>query len=560
MQVQAVTAERARTAACALALAGALAATLALAAPESAQAIGFVEVFTWGFANVLGYALANVAYGLIAFFLLPIADVAFSWSEDYISIPGVGQAILLFQVVALFSVVAIRLAIGVKDNILLGGGSREGSLGEYMFKSLASIALVALMPMMVRTVFYFGHLVFTDVLGGTESITAELNDYFGQQGVFASMVVSENNEELWRTLELNGVQAVIVMVLTALALVVLVVAVGYQFLRRQVEMVVISLIAPLVSIYSATENDSYMVKSLLTRSLGLALTMTIQYVLVRVAIGFAESFMSSFMGTDPTAAFTATFVAALNFQEVAPKFVLAVAALGCALSVPGIVSEFTTPTGNGQAGGMAMNMMRSLVVSKGGAMARSAREGAGAAIGAGKAAAAAGTAAAVGAGPVAAGAKGAAAGIKGAAKAVAGKGGGSQAGGAGAAKAGGAAGTASAGAGAGGASGRAQAAQRIASAAKGAQQAARGGGSAAGGTGGSGGWNSPAGGAQRAATGGGAGAGARPPAAGSAAARPPAAGSQAAGAKRAQSIVADAQRAAGSAGGGKGSDGRNGRR
>ena len=547
MQVQAVTAERARAAACALALAGALAATLALAAPESAQAIGFVEVFTWGFANVLGYALANVAYGLIAFFLLPIADVAFSWSEDYISIPGVGQAILLFQVVALFSVVAIRLAIGVKDNILLGGGSREGSLGEYMFKSLASIALVALMPMMVRTVFYFGHLV------GTESITTELNDYFGQQGVLASMVVSENNEELWRTLELNGVQAVIVMVLTALALAVLVVAVGYQFLRRQVEMVVISLIAPLVSIYSATENDSYMVKSLLTRSLGLALTMTIQYVLVRVAIGFAESFMTSFMGSDPTAAFTATFVSALNFQEVAPKFVLAVAALGCALSVPGIVSEFTTPTGNGQAGGMAMNMMRSLVVSKGGAMARSAREGAGAAIGAGKAAAAAGTAAAVGAGPVAAGAKGAAAGIKGAAKAVAGKGGGSAAGGAGAVKAGGAAGTASAGAGAAGASGasgRAQAAQRIASAAKGAQQAARGGGSAAGGAGVSGGWNSPAGGAQRAATGSGAGAGARPPAAGSAAAS----------AKRAQSIVADAQRAAGSAGGGKGGDGRNKRR
>ena len=521
------TSEMARTTAWALAVAAVLAATLALAVPESAHAIGLVEVFTWGVANVIGYVFANIAYGLIANFLLPIADVAFSWSEDYISIPGVGMAILLFQVIALFAVVAIRLAIGIKDNVLLSGGSREGSLGEYMFKSLASVALVALMPMMVRTVFYFGHLVFTDVLGGTESITSELDNYFGSQGLLAAMVRSDNCEDVWSSLEFNGVQAAIVMVLTAIALVVLVVAVGYQFLRRQIEMVVISLIAPLVSIYAATENDSYMVRSLLTRSLGLALTMTIQYILVRVSIGFAESFMSAFCG-EGTVVFDAAVATALNFPEVAPKFVLAIASLGCALSVPGIVNEFTTPTGNGQAGGMAMRSVQSIMMSTinktGGA--GQAISGGKAAFGAGKtAAAAAGTAAVTaGAGPIGAAGKAALGGIKGAASAIAGKGAGKAAENAGK-----------------GADSRTQTAQNIAGAARNAQQNARSG------TGAANGWNSSGntgGGNISGSSSTGSAAGSRTPASGSAAARPPATGSGAAGAQRAASIVQDAQRAA----------------
>lgn len=350
-----------------------LALATALAVPQQAHAIlPLTAVVALGAVQAVTAILAGGLIWLMDAILFPLADVAFSWATDYISIPMVGKAILLFQVIALFAVVAIRIAIGVKDNILLSGGSREGSLGEYLFKSLASVMIVALMPMLCRMIFQFGNLVFKDVVGTTDSVTQDLHEYFRPSGSIGQFGISNDSVE-WGSMATDGCLQLVVVVISGLALTILILAVGFQFLRRQIDMVVISLIAPLVSIYSATDSDSNLTRSLLVKTIGLVLTMSIQYILVRVAIGFAESFMDKMLGS--AAPVVGVIQVVGSFPECCGSLMLALAALGCALSVPGIVNEYTTPTGNGSAGHFGMAIVQRKVITDAASMAAGAGKG-----------------------------------------------------------------------------------------------------------------------------------------------------------------------------------------
>ncbi|MBR1452914.1 MAG: alanine:cation symporter family protein, partial [Candidatus Methanomethylophilaceae archaeon] len=77
-----------------------------------------------------------------------------------------------------------------------------------------------------------------------------------------------------------------------LVVTVLAIACGYQFVRRQVEMIVVSLIAPLTAVYSATEDDSNQVGDLLKQLFALVCQQWLQYVLVMVAVGFGQAWRS----------------------------------------------------------------------------------------------------------------------------------------------------------------------------------------------------------------------------------------------------------------------------
>lgn len=305
----------ARLAACAAA-----AAVLLAAWPGRAEALDFSKMLTLSPGAIVSALVIELVLSLMRGVLSPLIDVMFAWGTDFMTIPYVNRVILWLQALSVAAVVIVRIAMGIKEGLLLDGGAREVSLGEYVFKSIWAILLVALMPTVCRLVINLGLAMYND-LGGSGLVTQSLAWFDIGGDVELTDAIADVNL-LW-------------IVLGILSIMVLCACCGYQFVRRQVDMLVVCVIAPIVSVFSATENDSNQVADMLKSLFGLVSQQWIQIILVCVAIGFGQAFVAhSTVGSADGYLF--------GFSgEAGRAFLFCIASFAAGLTIPRLVDRYT---------------------------------------------------------------------------------------------------------------------------------------------------------------------------------------------------------------------------
>ena len=293
-----------------------------------AAAAGPSEFFTW--------LLLQPLLSFLRDFLGPLVETSFAWGTDFMEIPYVNQVIYWLQGLSILGVVVVRVAEGWRSGILRKGTDRDYSPGEYVFKSMWALLVVAVMPTACRLVILFGKSMFDYIVGATGGVGGAMS-WFDLAGLDPSLMTGSSALNLLWVL-------VAMLVVTVLAI-----ACGYQFVRRQVEMIVVSLIAPLTAVYSATEDDSNQVGDLLKQLFALVCQQWLQYVLVMVAVGFGQAWISgstASWGADP-----ATFTVWGSGTAV-QTFMFCIATFMAALTMPRLVDRYTFGQSGTRVGGI----------------------------------------------------------------------------------------------------------------------------------------------------------------------------------------------------------------
>ena len=317
----------------------ALAMTAIMLIPRPAYALSIIDLVQMGPFNFVAMFVIEIMDAAMKELLIPLAGTMFTWSTDYLTIPYVNTVILGLQGIAVAAVIALRIAKGITSGILLSGGNSEVSVGEFFMQSILAIVIVAIMPLLCNIVIHFGNLIFTDVLNGGKIETDLKWMTLGDD--FETDSIQGNLDMIHVTFWLVG---------GMLLMLVLVVGCGYQFIRRQVEMLTISLIGPLVAIYSASDNDNSQVWDLLRKLFGLCCLMWLQYLLVRIALNFGHSWLiyaGANGSLDPTVLLSKLFT-----DEGGRRFLFTIAFFMAALTIPNLVDQYTTVSGGSRIGGV----------------------------------------------------------------------------------------------------------------------------------------------------------------------------------------------------------------
>lgn len=302
---------------------------------RQAYAVTVVDMLKYGPYDFIATFVVELCVGFIQNVASPLTQILFDWGTDFMSIPFVNTVILGLQGVAVIAVIVIRIGIGISSGILLKGGDREQSLGEYVYKTIVSVIMVALMPMLCRLVIQFGNHLYNDITKQGGSIADSLswftlNDDFSLDYIAA---VQHSSTVLW-------------LIIGVLVITILCIACGYQFIRRQIEMLTVSIIGPLVSIYAATENDDNMPFELLKNLFGLVCLQWLQYLLVQIALWFGISWISN--------AVTQNMIEFCFDGTNAQLFLFCIATFGAALTIPNLVDRYTFGNGGSHAGRAAV--------------------------------------------------------------------------------------------------------------------------------------------------------------------------------------------------------------
>ena len=314
---------------------------------RSAYAVDIFDLLKYGPLDFVATFFVELLVSFIQNVLSPLCQVLFDWGTDFMTIPFVNTVILGLQGIAVIAVIIIRIGIGISSGLLLKGGDREQSLGEYIYKTIVAIIIVALMPMLCRLVIQFGNHLYNDITNQGGSI-AETLAWFTVNDDFNIDTLSANTHPgsiLW-------------FVVGIVVICVLCIACGYQFVRRQIEMLTVSIIGPLVSIYAATENDDNMPIDLLKNLFGLVCLQWLQYLLVQIALWFGIAWISNAFNQD-------AFAQAFDAQN-AQFFLFTLATFGAALTIPNLVDRYTFSGGGSAAGRVAVGALVSRAIPRGG--------------------------------------------------------------------------------------------------------------------------------------------------------------------------------------------------
>ena len=236
-------------------------------------------------AAAIGIGVISLLGELSQFVLAPLINNVAPYMLNWINIPVVNSVILWGQGIAVVAAIAIRVFVGVRDGVLQNGGPRMASLGEYMFRSVAVVALVGFMPVLCNLVMYAGQAMLSDIVsasyaGGSSLVnTGELN--------FTPFAfkVSDLGEAF-----VQNVFGMLPGAICSFACLLLAIKIIYQICKRQVEMLVLSVAAPWISIKSAMESDSNAAGELLVGLFGMCCMQWIQYLFFMVALKMLGAF------------------------------------------------------------------------------------------------------------------------------------------------------------------------------------------------------------------------------------------------------------------------------
>lgn len=291
-------------------------------------------------AAVFGIGLIFLLGGLSTSLIVPMINACGDGLSNWITIPIVNEVILWGQAISIVIAVTIRVIIGIKEGIFADGGPRPVSLGEYVFKSLCSVVLVGLMPIMCSIVMQFGVAMFSDIVTGTAGkagVNIQLSATWSM--LFAMLAADDPIALLIDSLAAN------VIVVIALAMCVCVL---YQLCKRQIQMLMVAVVSPWVGIKAATNSDSSQYWDFLTSLFGMCVIQWVQYLFMLISLNM----LSSFLGTS-SELFGISMVGDEGMYLTA--FWL-LASFGATLSAPSLLDRYTFISGGG-AGNMALGML-----------------------------------------------------------------------------------------------------------------------------------------------------------------------------------------------------------
>lgn len=276
-------------------------------------------------AMILGF----FAGGIIEFALVPMISGFFDASVNFLSIPIVSTVILWGQGISIAAVIALRVGVGIKE-MMLRSPEREFSLTEYVYKSVTAIILVALMPTLCAAVINLGDTMLSDIKGG-----------IGAEAVLDNLTTNDYETLLAGTNPVAVVQMLISSILLLVALIMCVI-VMYQFAKRQIEMGIVALIAPWVSILAGTTNDSSQYWDLLKNLFGMCVTQWLQYLLCIIGMSWLANLAASAGDVYSLTLVPQTFVSVF--------FILAI--FGASIGVARLIDRYTFSSASSGTGAM----------------------------------------------------------------------------------------------------------------------------------------------------------------------------------------------------------------
>lgn len=276
-----------------------------------------------------GIILGFFTGGIIEFALVPMVSGFFEASVNFLSIPIVSSIVLWGQGISIVAVIALRVGIGIKK-MMLGSPDREFSLTEYVYKSATAVILVALMPTLCAAVINLGDTMLSDIKGG-----------IGAEGVIDNLTTNNYESLLGVTNPVAVIQMLISSILLLVALIMCVI-VMYQFAKRQIEMGIVALIAPWVSILAGTTNDSSQYWDLLKNLFGMCVTQWVQYVLCIIGMSWLANLTASATDIYGLTLVPQTFVSMF--------FILAI--FGASIGVARLIDRYTFSSASSGTGAM----------------------------------------------------------------------------------------------------------------------------------------------------------------------------------------------------------------
>jgi hypothetical protein len=195
--------------------------------------------------------------------------------NGYMSFPWIPNVTFYLQGIALAVVVVIRVATAAKDGILKNGGDPATGLtfGQWLFQSLWSVSLVCAMPAIMHTFAAFSFSLAGDIL----SATTPSNVFTG----FSAAMV-----DVAKTALAGAGAGVILAVIAGIVVIYYITTVLLQCLKRQVQMVLLSVIAPLVAISGGTGNSAD-IGTLLKETVGLGVISGLQLLFLVSTVAIA---------------------------------------------------------------------------------------------------------------------------------------------------------------------------------------------------------------------------------------------------------------------------------
>ena len=287
-----------------------------------------IKAFCTIFIGFIGVLLAQV--------IVPFIQAFGPWLTNWIEIPGLSVFILWGQAIAVVAAIAIRAGVGIRDMLMSSGGEARMGLGEYVFKSVVSIALVGLMPTLCSLVIWFGQRMAADVVGPTVMTLDNLQMTVDVDKVIESITTNDPTSAL-------ALLCYVILDFVAFGFVVTIV---YQLLKRQFQMLFLSVAAPWIGIKAATETDSSTYWEFLQSLFGMCVVQWLQYLGMIVGLSMISSTIGMSFDIQGVSLGSATFI----------NMILVIAAFGAALGIPALVDRWTFSAPGAHSGSMLIGM------------------------------------------------------------------------------------------------------------------------------------------------------------------------------------------------------------
>lgn len=279
---------------------------------------------TWLVAIVSDAAISAMQSGL------------FDFASNWITIPIVNQVIVWGQAIAIVLVIAIRVAVGISRGIL----SDEIKAPEYLFKSVGAVALIGLMPVFCNLIILAGQTMMHDVLGicGNSRQFVESLDV-DWLGIFADTTLNtmQNLTGMYLTTCINNLAGAVALILM--------VVVFFELLKRQVEMLIVAVVAPWVGIKVATEDSSGDYWSYLTGLFGMCVVQWVQTLFLNIGMQVYTVWVTHAQQND---LFTGVILPTGANGDVWYLLALMIAILLAAINVPSLLDRWTFSGSGGQ--------------------------------------------------------------------------------------------------------------------------------------------------------------------------------------------------------------------
>ena len=239
------------------------------------------------FGEIIAGGMADVMGAFIGWVTRPLR---FAW----------GQAIsVYFQGIALVIAIVVIVVNGVARGYLRCGGTQDMSSGAYIFRSLWPVALIAACPSLMGAL--------TDVIS---TVIADATGGLATTETFRDMVTV--------FVELSSGATVIGPILVAICALVItyyIVTVLFQCVKRQLQLAVYSVIAPLIAATTVADSSSGDFVTLLKEMFGIAVITVMQLSALMAAIS-APATIKQMLAEDASCVFIVPLVSVALFAAV----------------------------------------------------------------------------------------------------------------------------------------------------------------------------------------------------------------------------------------------------